>query len=111
MNIRVVGLGLIGGSLCKTIKRKTAHRVFGMDRDPETVKKALASGAIDEEGNLETLPKADLTIVCLYPEGTVDFLLEQRERFRKGSLVIDVCGVKGTVVSAAAAPLKECRLS
>ena len=108
MNIQVVGLGLIGGSLCKTIKRKTAHRVFGMDRDPETVKKALASGAIDEEGDLETLPKADLTIVCLYPEGTVDFLLEQRERFRKGSLVIDVCGVKGAVVSAAAAPLKEC---
>lgn len=108
MNIQVVGLGLIGGSLCKTIKRKTAHRVFGMDRDPETVKKALASGAIDEEGDLETLPKADLTIVCLYPEGTVDFLLEQRERFRKGSLVIDVCGVKGTVVSAAAAPLKKC---
>ena len=31
MNIQVVGLGLIGGSLCKTIKRKTAHRVFGMD--------------------------------------------------------------------------------
>lgn len=108
MNIQVVGLGLIGGSLCKTIKRKTAHRVFGMDRDPETVKKALVSGAIDEEGDLETLLKADLTIVCLYPEGTVDFLLEQRERFRKGSLVIDVCGVKGAVVSAAAAPLKEC---
>ena len=108
MNIQVVGLGLIGGSLCKTIKRKMAHRVFGMDRDPETVKKALASGAIDEEGDLETLPKADLTIVCLYPEGTVDFLLEQRERFRKGSLVIDVCGVKRAVVSAAAAPLKKC---
>ena len=47
MNIQVVGLGLIGGSLCKTIKRKTAHRVFGMDRNPETVKKALTSGAID----------------------------------------------------------------
>ena len=107
MTIQVVGLGLIGGSLCKTIKKRTSHRVLGMDRDPAAVEKARAAGAIDGEGSPDTLEEADLTMVCLYPEGTISFLLDNRDRFRKGSIVMDVCGVKGAVVSAAAGPLKE----
>lgn len=107
MTIQVVGLGLIGGSLCKTIKKRTSHRVLGMDRDPAAVEKARAAGAIDGEGSPDTLEEADLTMVCLYLEGTISFLLDNRDRFRKGSIVMDVCGVKGAVVSAAAGPLKE----
>ncbi|MGI5856954.1 MAG: prephenate dehydrogenase [Candidatus Merdivicinus sp.] len=107
MIIQVIGLGLIGGSLCKTIKKRTSHTVWGMDRDPAAVQKAQAAAAIDAAGTTETLSEADLSIVCLYPEGTVSFLLEHRNHFRKGGLVIDVCGVKGAVISAAAGPLRD----
>ena len=107
MIIQVIGLGLIGGSLCKTIKKRTSHTVWGMDRDPAAVQKAQAAAAIDAAGTTETLSEADLSIVCLYPEETVSFLLEHRNHFRKGGLVIDVCGVKGAVVSAAAGPLRD----
>ena len=34
MNITIVGLGLIGGSLAKAISSRTSHIVFGFDRDP-----------------------------------------------------------------------------
>ena len=107
MKIQVVGLGLIGGSLCKTLRKRTGHVVLGMDRDPEAVRKALEAGAIHREGTAETLGKADLTMVCLYPEGTVSFLLEHRDDFRKGSVVMDVCGVKEAIVAAAAEPLRK----
>ncbi len=100
MTVQVVGLGLIGGSFCRTLKRRTSHVVLGMDRDPETLKKALDAGAIDRVGTAETLAEADAVIVCLYPEGTVSFLLDHQNDFRKGGIVFDVCGVKSAVVDA-----------
>ena len=38
MNIGVVGLGLIGGSIAKSAKKNTTFNVFGFDIDPNTVK-------------------------------------------------------------------------
>ena len=32
MKIAVVGMGLIGGSFCRAIKAKTAHKVYGWNR-------------------------------------------------------------------------------
>ena len=37
MKIRIVGLGLIGGSMAKSIKTRTSHEVFGIDIDAETI--------------------------------------------------------------------------
>ena len=107
MKIQVVGLGLMGGSLCKAVRRYTDHTVLGMDLDEKTLEKALEQGAIHEIGTAETLSEADLAIVCLYPEGTIRFLLDNGERFRKGGLVCDICGVKSAVVKAASGPLNR----
>ena len=107
MKIQIVGLGLIGGSLCKAIRRRTGHTVLGMDRDPAVLQKALEQGAIHRAGTPETLAEADLAVICLYPEATVHFLLEHREKFRKGGIACDVCGVKAAVVEAVSGPLAE----
>ena len=98
MNIAVVGLGLIGGSICKALKANTFHHILGIDTDKETVAKALDMGAIDEEITVDRLGEAGLTIVALYPVAIVDFVKEHADKFRKGSIVMDICGVKGYVV-------------
>lgn len=98
MVITVAGLGLIGGSFCKALKANTFHHVLGCDTNPETVKKALEQGAIDEAITEERIGEADLTVIALYPVPTVEFVKNNAERFKKGSLVIDVGGVKGYVV-------------
>lgn len=67
MNIAVVGLGLIGGSLCKAIKHRTKHLCFGLDKSGETLHAALNQGAIDRAIEPEGLSQADLTLVCLHP--------------------------------------------
>ncbi len=105
MKIQIVGLGLMGGSLCKAIRRSTSHKIFGMDLNPETLQKALNQGVIDQVGTVETLAEADLVMVCLYPEETIHFLLENGKKFRKGGLVCDICGIKSAVVKAASEPL------
>ena len=40
------------------------------------------------------------TIIALYPEDAIRFLMEHTGQFRRGSIVIDVCGVKAKVVRA-----------
>ena len=60
MNIAVVGLGIIGGSFCKAIKKYTDHRVIGINRTKSTAEKALKEGAIDEIGTHESLENACL---------------------------------------------------
>lgn len=99
MNIAVVGLGLIGGSFCKALKKHTFHHIMGIDTNEETIKKALEVGAIDEEIAPERLSEANLTIVCLYPEAIVNFVKTNADNFKKGSIVIDSCGVKEYVVN------------
>ena len=47
MKIVAVGLGLIGGSMCKAIKKHTNHLVGGIDIDRKTVKLALSHNDID----------------------------------------------------------------
>ena len=49
MNIAIIGLGLIGGSLARTIKLHTEHTVLGCDLNPQTIQQAFLMGAIDEE--------------------------------------------------------------
>ena len=107
MNIAVVGLGLIGGSFCKSLKKHTFHNIMGIDNNDETISKALETGAIDEEITPDRLSEVNLTIVCLYPEEIVKFVKENADNFKKGSIVIDSCGVKEYVVKECTPVLEE----
>ena len=107
MTIAVVGLGLIGGSLCKAVKSRTAHTCLGLDTDSQTVKQAVKDGAIDRAIDETGLADADLTIVALHPKQTIAFLLSHARQFAPGSMVMDVCGVKRAVVDAVQKPLSD----
>ena len=76
MNIEVIGLGIIGGSFCKAIKSHTDHYVIGINRTYETARQALDEGAIDEIGTPEGLDKADVIVLCMYPQACVDYIRE-----------------------------------
>lgn len=95
MDIGIVGLGLIGGSLAKAIKKNTPHRVFGLDIDVESLKKAFLTGAVD--GELKDLGSLDMLIVALYPAATVRYVTENAGKIDKKCIVMDVSGVKGAV--------------
>ena len=107
MNIAVIGLGLIGGSICKCLKKHTFHHVMGLETDKETVKKALEQNAIDEEITTDRLNETNLTIVCLYPNAICEFVQKNADKFQKGSIVIDTCGVKKMIVDKCTPILEE----
>ena len=97
MNIAIVGLGIIGGSYCKALKAHTAHKVIGLNRTPATAQKALEAGAIDTIGTPESLAEADITILCMYPQACIDFLEQNGQYIRKGSIVTDAAGIKRAI--------------
>ena len=103
----VVGLGLIGGSMAKTIKERTGIRVFGYDRDEEVLGSALREGSIDEALSKDNIGKCDILLIALYPRAAVDFISGHKELISEGTMVIDLCGVKRAVIKPLMPVLSE----
>lgn len=95
MKVLICGLGLIGASLAKTLKKNTTHTVLGWNRTPSVTEKALRDGVIDRTGDIdELMSDADVTFVNFYPDAIVPFILEHKNSFKKDSIVTDSCGIK-----------------
>ena len=98
MTVGIVGLGLIGGSMAKSIKARTAHTVFGCDLDQETMMMARMCGAIDAPLTAENLKECDLVLVAIRPAAAVKWVKEHAEGIRRDAILVDLCGVKRAVV-------------
>lgn len=110
--VAVVGLGLIGGSFCRRMRKATSWSVLGVDTDEETLSEALADGSIDrgiapEEIPSGALSQADFVLVALHPRQTIAFLLENSRYLKPGALAADTCGVKTAIVEAVSQPLAK----
>ena len=95
MKILIVGLGLIGGSYCKAITSYTDHEVYGLNRNPKVIDSAVQCGCIKRGVDNSELDLFDMVIVCLHPEPTEKFMKDNMDKFKKGCILTDVCGIKG----------------
>ncbi|MBQ9940843.1 MAG: prephenate dehydrogenase [Clostridia bacterium] len=95
MIIGITGLGLIGGSMAKAFIR-AGHTVYGNDINKAVEDAAVMNGAC--HGKLENhFEECDFVFVALYPLDTIEFVKANAHRFKKDSIVVDLCGVKGAV--------------
>ena len=92
--IAVVGLGLIGGSLCKALRENTPHTVLGMDQNSRVAEFALSCGAIHTIASDRDMARADVVFLGLYPSAAVAFAEEKGHLIKKGAIVCDVSGIK-----------------
>ena len=107
MNVGIVGLGLIGGSMAKSIKIRTAHTVWGVDLDAETMTLSRLSGAIDGALTTENLPQCDLVLVAIRPAAAICWVGDNAHLIRKTAILVDLCGVKRNVCEKLAPIAKE----
>ena len=107
MKIGIVGLGLIGGSMAKAIKEKTAHTVFGYDKNEETMLLASMTGAIDARLDEEKLRECGLILIAIRPDLAIEWVKENADRIAADTIVVDLCGVKRVVVNAVAPLARE----
>lgn len=100
MEIGIVGLGLIGGSLAKAISQNTDHTVYGTDISDTVIKKAVLVDAVEQPLTNEILPHCDIIIVALYPQATIDYVKSNAHLIKAGAIVLDCGGVKELVCDA-----------
>lgn len=96
----VVGLGLIGGSMAKALKQYSDYEVYGWNRTRSVAEQALADGAIDGIADDAVLSNCDLLIPSLYPQATIDFLVNVIPKMKTGAQIVDLVGVKTAIVNA-----------
>lgn len=99
-NILIVGLGLIGGSYAKGLKRLGFH-VSAIDTNRESIEFALKECIIDEgstDADANIIGKADAVIFALYPETFVKWIEKNQDKLKKGIMLTDVTGVKSCIV-------------
>ncbi len=95
MKILIIGLGLIGGSYCKAISSYTKHEVYGLDNNAEVIEAAKKCGCIKDGATASDIGIFDMVIVCLHPVPAYKFMQENVSAMKKGSILCDVCGIKG----------------
>jgi len=102
MNIGIVGLGLIGGSLGLDLKA-LGHQVLGVSRHCETCQLAIELGVVDQASvNLTLLAGADVVFICT-PIAAIAPTVEQLiPHLSPDTIITDVGSVKAVVVEEVA---------
>ena len=103
----VAGLGLMGGSMAKAIKKYTDCRVLGWNRTEAVSQKALEEGAIDAIATDEDFTTCDMLIPVLFPEATLALLREKIPVMKKDAVIVDLVGVKTRLVEVIGPLAKE----
>ena len=108
-NILIVGLGLMGGSYARALKRLGYH-VIAIDQKQSSIDFALENGLIDR-GYAYVEPsavqEADAVIFALYPGTFKQWIGENQRLFRPGAMITDVTGVKSCIIYDIQAMLRE----
>ncbi len=101
--VSVIGLGLIGGSLCRALRDSGfASRVVGCDRNAEVGEQALALDVIDGfETDLDlALSGAELVVIATPTLAAAEVLAEVLVKLPAEAVLTDVASVKGNLVTA-----------
>ena len=98
MNVGILGLGLIGGSLARAYALD-GHTVYAAEKDSSMLSFATLAGAVHGSLDERTIPGCDLILLAIYPAGSAGWLEENARLVNSQALVIDCCGIKREVCS------------
>lgn len=102
MKLAVIGLGLIGGSMAKDLRRTGfATEIIGVDNNPVNAKLALELGLADRMENLEKAVKeADIVVVSIPVDKIVTILPVILGLISPATTVTDVGSTKRQIAEA-----------
>ena len=109
LRFAIVGLGLIGGSYAKALRKLGAKQIIGVERDAATLQEAKQQGIIDiGMANPDVrLKEANVIICAIYPDAIVNFIAANVDFFNESVLLTDVAGIKNDMISKGQALLKD----
>jgi len=98
MNIGIVGLGLMGGSFAKVVKKyNISTSIMGFDHNLQHQEEALSLELVDKFVSLEELKKCDLIVLAIPVDSIIQFCQELGD-VSKTTTIIDFGGTKELIV-------------
>ncbi len=103
LRIAVIGLGLIGGSICKAARTAgCVNHILGYDADPGVLRDALQAGVVDAVADSvpDAVGDADLVALAVPMLAVSDILREVGAGAGPSTVITDAGSVKQSVVEA-----------
>ena len=104
LNFGIIGLGIMGGSIARSIRenilnqKSASGKIFAFDINQASLDLAKNENIIDQGFSKDDvknmLQLCDVVFICLYPKKTIEFLKENKDNFKNGSVITDISGVK-----------------
>ncbi|NIK93014.1 prephenate dehydrogenase [Mangrovimonas sp. CR14] len=102
-NLYIIGVGLIGGSIARDVKRMNPEMViYGIDKNPDHLDEALNLGIIDKKAQLTDVQEADFVIVSIPVDASVDLLPQVLDLIPDDALVMESGSTKADICKAVA---------
>jgi prephenate dehydrogenase len=103
MNIHVIGIGLIGGSMVLDIKELYPDAtIYGIDSNEAHLNEAIALGVVDKAAGFEDLATADFVIVSVPVDVALVILPKVLDVIGENTIVFEVGSTKTPVCEAVA---------
>lgn len=103
MKVVVIGLGLIGGSLAKDIKKAYSNaQILGVDANPNHAKRALELAIVDEIVPIDEVTNATIVIVAVPVNAQQTVLPKVLDLVSPDTLVFDVGSTKQKICEVVA---------
>ena len=106
LKITVIGLGLMGGSLVKALKKsKKNYRIWAIDTNKKNIKSALKDKYIEKGfynySNIkEAFEFADIIMICSIPSIALNIIKKYKNLIDDKKILSDFCGVKKDIFNA-----------
>lgn len=99
--IGIIGLGLIGGSLAKSLKRADkGYEIFAYDNDEVTIEEAFKSGAVDHKVvDFDNFSGCDVVFLCIPVYSMETIITQLKPILSEQCILTDVGSTKGDVIS------------
>jgi prephenate dehydrogenase len=96
MKITIIGLGLIGGSLAKDLRKsKFATEISGIENNEGNARQALELGLVDRIETFEAgIQNTDVVIIAIPVDKELELLPEVLDKIRSSTTVIDMGSTK-----------------
>ena len=106
LKITVIGLGLMGGSLVKALKKsKKNYRIWAIDTNKKNIKSALKDKYIEKgfynySNTKEAFEFADIIMICSIPSIALNIIKKYKNLIDDKKILSDFCGVKKDIFKA-----------
>ncbi|PLY06593.1 MAG: prephenate dehydrogenase [Arcobacter sp.] len=100
MNIGIVGLGLMGGSIAKAVKKYGIEKnVYGYARTPKTIKEIEELNLVDKLMTLEELKNNSDVIILAIPVDSIIDMIDDFKDITSSTTIMDLGSTKEFIVN------------